>query len=407
MLSLRGFLAPIRAHPQLLPLMLLVALVMSGSGIVSPILSLYAQSFSVGTTMVGMIITTFGIGRLIADFPAGVLSQRFGRKPLLCAGSAFVVVGAVGAALVDSFTALLVCRLVQGIGSGIYMTTLAAAMADLSKAGERGRVMALYQAALLLGSGIGPAIGGWLADAFGYTAPFWAYALAAAAALIVAWRSVDNPVAKSETQSEHGHAAMLGLLRNTAFLLLCLVNFGVFFTRTASQSQLIPLLGHDGFAMSVGLIGLALTVTSVANFLMLPITGALVDRFGARDIVVSATIANGLALALVALAPTRVWFFSGMAVLGVAAGLNGPAVAAHAADIMPRHLYGPAIGLQRAFGDAGFVLGPIMVGLLDDFGSVGYAGGILFNAAWVLASALAFWIYVRGAARKEAATPAD
>ncbi|MBI1778233.1 MAG: hypothetical protein HYR63_23090 [Proteobacteria bacterium] len=82
-------------------------------------------------------------------------------------------------------------------------------------------------------------------------------------------------------------------------------------------------------------------------------------------------------------------------------------MAAHAADMMPRHLYGPAIGLQRAFGDAGFVLGPLMVGLLDDFGSVGYAGGILFNAAWVLLSGLAFWLYPRSGAAKPAATPAD
>ena len=145
MLPLRGFLAPIRTHPELLPILLLLTLVMSGTGIVSPILSLYAATFQVGTTMVGMIVTTFGIGRLLADLPAGVLSQRFGRKPLLCAGPAILMAGAIGAALAGSFATLLACRLVQGIGSGIYMTTSAAAMADISKPGERCRVMAVYQ----------------------------------------------------------------------------------------------------------------------------------------------------------------------------------------------------------------------------------------------------------------------
>ena len=79
-------------------------------GFLAPILSLYACDFSVGTTMVGMIITTFGIGRLLADLPAGVLSQRFGRKPLSCAGPAFIVVGAIGAALADDVAAWISVR---------------------------------------------------------------------------------------------------------------------------------------------------------------------------------------------------------------------------------------------------------------------------------------------------------
>ena len=95
MLPFGGFLAPLRTHPQLLPLLILMVLVMSGAGIVSPILSLYAATFSIGTTMIGMIITSFGVGRLLADLPAGVLSQRFGRKPLLMAGPAIIVVGVV------------------------------------------------------------------------------------------------------------------------------------------------------------------------------------------------------------------------------------------------------------------------------------------------------------------------
>ena len=50
------------------------------------------------------------------------------------------------------------------------------------------------------------------------------------------------------------------------------------------------------------------------------------------------------------------------------------------------------MGLLRTFGDLGFVLGPILVGLLEDLTSFGYSGGILLNVFLVAASVMAFYL---------------
>lgn len=393
--------APLRDHPHLLPFLMLICLVMSGMGILSPVLSLYAATFSVGSTMVGMLITLFGVGRLVADFPAGALSQRFGRKKLLVAGPGIIVIGSIGAALTGDFTMLLFWRFVQGMGAGIYQTTSAAAMADMSRAGERGRIMAMYQAALLLGAGVGPAIGGWLAGQFGFQAPFWGFAVIAAVAMVVAWVTVPESVPSG---SGHGHAGMGALLRNTVFMLLCVVNFTVFFTRTGAQWTMIPLMAHERFGYGTELIGLSLTLSATANFLTLPLTGWMIDRFGAGRVVVWSTMASALALTVIALAPVGAVFWLGIVMFGIGGSLNGPAVAAHAVDVVPRETYGPAVGVQRTFGDAGFLFGPLVVGLLDDLGSVGYAGGILFTGVFVLFAGTSFLLGTR-AARRPPASP--
>ncbi|MDX3809818.1 MFS transporter [Bosea thiooxidans] len=394
------FLSPLWRNPQIAAVVALTTFIMSGVGLVSPILSVYAATFSASATMAGMIITLFGIGRLIVNLPAGLLSQRIGHRPLLMAGPFILVVGSIVAALATNLETLLAARFVQGIGSGIYMTVSSAAIATLAQPKERGRLMALYQGGMLLGTGLGPAIGGFLASHFGYTAPFWAYAVVCTVALFIAWTSVDRQATAIEHTEGVAKASALPsetkpIIRDMPFLLACVINFGVFFTRTASQWQAIPLLAHQRYDMGVDKIGLALTMLAAMNFLTLPLTGALVDRYGARRLTFVSTIVTAIALLWIALGESIHMMWIGLAVLGIGGGLNGPATAAYAAEIVPVRQYGAAMGLMRTFGDAGFVFGPIMIGTLADLGSIGSAGGLIANAALMAIAGLIF-VSVRG-----------
>ncbi|AYD04861.1 MFS transporter [Neorhizobium sp. NCHU2750] len=402
------FLSPLWRNPQIAAMVVLTTFIMSGVGLVSPILSVYAATFSASATMAGMIITLFGVGRLIINLPAGILSQRFGHRILLMAGPFILVVGSIVAALATNLDVLLLARFVQGIGSGIYMTVSSAAIATLAEPGERGRLMALYQGGMLIGTGLGPAIGGLLASHFGYSAPFWAYALVCIAALFIAWSSVghDDNVIDTVKQAKPAAAAYttsLSILRDMPFLLVCIINFGVFFTRTASQWQAIPLLAHQRYAMGVDEIGLALSMLAVMNFVSLPLTGMLVDRYGARRLTFASTIVTAIALVWIGFGDSVHMLWIGVAVLGIGGGLNGPATAAYAAEIVPVRQYGPAMGLMRTFGDAGFVIGPIMIGSLADFGSFGSTGGLLANALLMAIAGLAFLTV--GSQRKSRTTP--
>jgi len=61
-------------------------IMMIGIGIVSPILPHYARSFGVNITMVGLLITVFGLARIAIDVPAGSLVEIFGRRSMLVLG---------------------------------------------------------------------------------------------------------------------------------------------------------------------------------------------------------------------------------------------------------------------------------------------------------------------------------
>src|SRR5207342_399011 len=63
------------------------------------------------------LITWFFLGLAVGQLVYGPLSDRYGRKPLLYAGLVVYVIGALGATMVPSFTALIACRFVWGLGA--------------------------------------------------------------------------------------------------------------------------------------------------------------------------------------------------------------------------------------------------------------------------------------------------
>jgi len=383
---------------QIGPILALIVLVMAGNGMVVPMMSLYAQQFNASGTLVGMMITLFGVGRLVANIPAGMASERFGRRPFMCLGPAIIAVGAFGAALADTFEPLLFWRFVQGVGSGVYMTVSATVLVQISRVGERGRMMALYQGGLLFGAGIGPGIGGLLVAWMGFSAPFWAFGVVALAALLIAVFAFEEPAAEppGAGSTTAGFPAgvpaptLRGLLTEPTFLYLSLINFGVFFTRTASQWVTIPLIAAQTFAMPVAVIGGALTLIAASNFLMLPMVGPVIDRVGSRVVTLWSTVATAVSLVMIAFAGHVAVFWAAMVLMGIAGAFSGPSVAAALADRMPRGLQGPAMGVQRVVGDAGFVVAPIFVGLVYDATTLGNEGAVWINALLMAAAAALF-----------------
>ncbi len=394
------YLEPLRQEKRLAPLLVMIACVMMGSGLVAPVLSLYAQTFGVTNVLVGALITVFGVGRLLANLPAGYLSQRIGRRPLLLAGSLLVAASSVAAALTGDFNWLLFWRFLQGVGSGVYITASVAALADISPPHRRSTNMALYQSALQIGSSLGPAVGGYAAYAFGFASSFWLYAgmslLASATALFSFEDTLNGADARKPMPTEVRRAGLM----TGPFTAICIVSLTVFFTRTAAIFQLIPLIGHETFHLDVGTIGLAVTMNAFMILLMVPFSAPLTDRFGARANVLWSTLATAVALWMLYASTTLLGFWFAVVMFGVASGVNYPAIGSFTIAALPRERYGPGMGMQRSFGDIGFVLGPVLVGLIGDMTGGAHLGGVLLNLALLVLASCFFWIASAGLRRE-------
>ena len=391
----------LREQPALIVIMLSVGGHMVMNGALAPVLSVYAGSFGVTEIAIGLVMTVFGIGRLLADIPAGLLAEKQGRRRWLCVGPLVAGVASVGAALTHDYQTLVALRFLQGIGSGIYMTVAAIVCADLSAAATRGRVMALYQAAVLTGAGLGPAIGGFSSEIGGIQATFWICALIAfaTAGYVLLCMPETHKVARNIDQGSHkahpahsqGHgAALTAVVTIVPLLMLLFVNFSIFFSRSGGQWTSLPQLGTAQFGFSASQLGVLLAMSSLLNLLALPWAGKLGDQFGNGNVIIFTTALTALALAVIGLASSGAMFSCGAMILGVAGSFAAPAIAAFAAEHAPNGQFGPTMCVLRFGGDLGFVCGPVLLGAVMEIFHATHAGALLVNAAIVGCATLSF-----------------
>lgn len=147
-----------------------------GMGFMVPVLPLFAREMGghLGATGVGLIIAAPSITRLLCNLPFGMLADKIGRKPLMWIGTGLTAVGTMATGFVGSLGSMLWWRLLIGVGNAASMTGSSAYMQDLSdKAPEhRGKILGFQQATIGSVWIFGPAMGGFLAEAYGFQNAF-------------------------------------------------------------------------------------------------------------------------------------------------------------------------------------------------------------------------------------------
>jgi len=184
-------------------------------------------------------------------------------------------------------------------------------------------------------------------------------------------------------------AAQVRLLTSHAgFVLVALVSFMNAVARTGALFNVIPVLARDRLALSTDRIGVGLALSSLVGLVLAYPAGVLVDRWGRKVVIVPATAVAGLSLILFLTAPSYAWFLAACATWSVAVGISGAAPAAYAADVAPPGMHAAAMSTFRMLADLGYVVGPLVLGVVTDvFGADAALGG---TAACLVLVALLF-----------------
>jgi DHA1 family multidrug resistance protein-like MFS transporter len=358
----------------LLWMCLLVAVNQLGFGGVVPALPLYAKSFGVSASAIGLSVGVYGLARFFVAAPTGQLSDRLGRRSTLALGGLITALGNFWCAYATSYPEFIVARFLAGAGAGLIVTTGQIVLADITTPERRGRMMAIYQGVFIFAAGIGPFPGGLLAEHFGLSAPFIAYAAAGTVAAGLAWFAVSET--RDLTQTGNPHAPGMGpsfvtqvrrLGAQRGFVLVCIVALINAVARTGGLFNVIPLLGDLRLGLSVTAIGFALALGTVLGLAAAYPAGMLVDHFGRKTVIAPATVISGVSMLLFCFAPSYAWFVAASVVWGLASSIGGAAPASYAADSAPPGMNATTMSLFRMVGDAGYVLGPVMLGLIADF----------------------------------------
>lgn len=114
------------------------------------------------------IVTSYLLGVAVTMTMSGWLADRFGRKYVFITSLLVFGVGSMLCTVAPTTTALVAARVIQGFGGGLLFPVGMAIVYELFEPHERGRALGMWGIAALVGPGLGPIIGGYLATAWSW-----------------------------------------------------------------------------------------------------------------------------------------------------------------------------------------------------------------------------------------------
>lgn len=373
-------------------------------GLMIPVLPRIVLGFMGGDTagaaeVFGVFATVWALMQFFFSPLLGVVSDRYGRRPVILISCLGLGLDYIFMALAPSLTLLFVGRVISGITSATIGTGFAY-IADVTPANDRARAFGLVGMAFGLGFVVGPAIGGLLGS-LDPRLPFWA---SAAACLINAgfgWFVLPESLPPERRMSfAWRRASPIGAFRLLAarreLLGLATVNFLGQLAHQVLPSVFV-LYATYRYGWGETNVGLTLAFVGVCSAVVQgALVGPVVARLGERLTLLLGLLCGALGMAVYGLAPTGVSFLIGVPVMSLW-GLSGPAIMGLMSRLVAASEQGQLQGANTSLTSISGLIGPGLF-VVTFSGLLERLPGAAFDlAALILLAALA----VAGAATRK------
>jgi MFS family permease len=362
-----------RLDPRELPLLFAIFLDLVGFGMAFPDLQLRAEQFAKDSgigkpgLLIGLLLSSYFAVQLVASPRWGKLSDRVGRKPILLVCTALSSTSMLIYAEAHSVWLILASRILAGLAAAnvvVAQAYIADTSTDEDRTAKQGRV----SSAILIGLVAGPAIGGELAHYGGNR--LLGFVAAGASALSLLWIFIAIPPHREAVKPrEPGRAPVIDLrllkefpeLRRIFlyaasgwFVLACLEGtFGRLIEHNLGfgQREFGWIFGYESL-IGAG-VGIVLAWVS--------------RRLREESILRLGYLAEGIGLAATPLAPSLLVLFAASTVYALGLGFVNPTINAAGSRMAPEDRQGELFGLLQGSRSLGFLVGPMIGGILFDW----------------------------------------
>ena len=326
-----------------------------------------ARYFGVDYSLMQLAVTLYLVAMAVLQLVIGPASDRFGRRPVLIFSFLVFLAATLGAVTAANVHVLLACRLLQAFGAAGFVLSRAI-VRDTVETADAASKIGYITMGMSVTPMIGPLIGGFLDELYGWQASFWLSFAFGLMALIVVYLDLgetNTNRSSSIGQQFRSYPELLSSQRFWGYTLTATFASGAFFAFLGGG----PYVSTEMLHLSPSQYGFYFGIISVGYMLGNFTSGRLARRKGLNWMMMAGNLVSvvGLAVSLglfMAGIMHPLSLFAPAAFVGIGNGMTLPSANAGIVSVKP-HLAGSASGLGGALTmGGGAVLASVAAGLL-------------------------------------------
>lgn len=360
------------------------------NGAILPVVALSARNLDASVATSGLIVALIGIGSLISNIPAALMTSRFGERQAMVAAAILSILALLLCITASHAWMLAIGVFFIGMASSVFMLARQSYMIDAVPVYMRARALSTLAGTMRIGAFAGPFLGAGLIHFMGLQGAYWVAAIAMLGAGLIAYRAPDMaPPDRRPGQTTHAKPRILDIARSHSRTLLTL-GLGILLVSAvrASRQVVVPLWA-DHLGINPSTTSLIYGLIAAIDMSVFYPAGTLMDRRGRLWVAVPSTLLMGIALIGTSLTTGILSFILVSMLLGLGNGIGSGIVMTLGADAAPAKGRTEFLGIWRLVADMGSSVGPVVLSAVTALASLAVGVGVM--GIFGLSAAAVFW----------------
>ncbi|OMH34867.1 MFS transporter [Tersicoccus sp. Bi-70] len=403
--SLRRFVVPVFGPSVLFAV---------GEGAILPVVPLTARDLGGSIAVAAVIVTLIGVGSLLSNIPASIVTARVGERWAIVAAAALCAVGMLTALLAPNLAVLAIAVFLIGSSGAVFNLARQLYLTVMVEPRYRARALSSLGGSMRIGLFIGPFVGAAVMQLTGLGGAYLVGVVALVAAGAIALSMPDPPMPtrsipvvttdalaggtssagpradQPERPSTGSAVTIRSVLRSHARIYATIGVAVIFVSAIRQARQVVIPLWAESLGLDPSATSLVYGISGAVDMLVFYPAGKLMDTRGRLAVAAPSMAVMGVALLLCPLTTTTVPFLLVAMMLGFGNGIGSGLVMTLGADYSPSDGRVQFLGVWRFMADAGSTAGPLVLSAVTD--AVSLAAGVSVTGVLGLIAAVLFVI---------------
>lgn len=398
----------------------------AGEGAIFPVIALSAMALGASIALSGLILALIGVGSLLSNIPASIITTRYGERRSMIGAALFSVIALLLCVYAHSIWMLATGVFMIGMSQSVFMLARQTYLTEAVPIAMRARALSTLGGVMRIGLFIGPFIAAGLMQFMGMPGAYWTAIIAIAAAGVLSSALPDleprglsnaSPLSGARNSGQPAPNTATSPEQNARLKAAANTRAGTGATPAAPKiGDIIRIYSRPLLTLGTGCllvsalracrqiviplwasqIGLDAATTAVVygcmgavDMLLFYPAGHVMDRHGRLWVAVPSMLLMGLSLVLMPLTSSLGWFVAVTMLLGLGNGIGSGLIMTIGADASPSVGRTQFLGVWRFIADLGSCGGPLLLSGVAAVATLG--AGVAVIGGMGFAAAAVFW----------------